>query len=306
MVLNCGKCKVDIGSDVDVILCDECKLHFHLTCTKIKSGDFKKMTTRQIKKWKCDGCKSESSSTADAQETSAVLSAINKLRDDLDARLDTLSGQVNNVERGLDDLKTDITTMKEDIAGLKTSVSQTTEELQNVKAENNSTKTELREIRKAVDDLEQYSRINNLIITGVPVTNKENVYNILANLAMVLGIKYRNEDLSIAHRLGKRNDDPRPPQIVARFVCREVKNLWLTAVRKKKGLSTTELAGQLTPGAIYLSEHLTRRTSELYYQARKRVREHTLHQTWTHDCKVFVRKVSDGAAIRITHLQDLD
>ena len=88
---------------------------------------------------------------------------------------------------------------------------------------------------KEIDDLEQYSRRNCLVLHGVVETNAECTDDIIIKTsAEELGIDVTQEDLDRRHRLGrvKRNENkPRP--IIVNFARYAVRNKVFSNKQKK-------------------------------------------------------------------------
>ena len=109
---------------------------------------------------------------------------------------------------------------------------QTVAQLQKGSSLNNATKDVIQRHELKQDDLEQYSKRDNIIINGIPETENEVTNETVINLAKDLGVQITSQDISTSHRLGKpRNDKIRP--IVAKFVRRDVR----TNILKKKAIS---------------------------------------------------------------------
>lgn len=88
-----------------------------------------------------------------------------------------------------------------------------------------------------INDLQQRTRKNNLIISEVPLTKGENVYEILAYLAHLINFKFFRGDISVAHKLQVKKGDARPPSIVVKFVSRSVKTEWIYAWKLRRSLT---------------------------------------------------------------------
>jgi len=284
-----------------------------VSCAKIKSETFKRMGARKAT-WKCDGCKTEGSSSSqsldksleEASGSAVILDALKDMRDEMKSSFQSVHVKLEKVNSDIEDFKTEINAIKTEISGIQTCNAVIEDKIGTLQAENDKFKQENLTLRETVQRLDQYSRVDNLLISGIPVTPGENIYVILANIAEVLNIAYSNSDVSVAHRLRAKPNDSRPPAIVVKFVAREIKNLWLAAKRKKRTFSTTELRGRLDQADIYFNEHLTPHTSAIFYRARQLVKSRTINRTWTRDCQVFVKRDADGPSSKITRLQDLE
>jgi hypothetical protein len=80
-----------------------------------------------------------------------------------------------------------------------------------------------------------------------------------------LGVKVQPQDLAIAHRLKAGEKDKVRPVIV-RFLNRKVRNEVYRAKKKLKDIG----------GQVYISEHLTKSASDLFFVARKMVKDKRL------------------------------
>lgn len=146
-----------------------------------------------------------------------------------------------------------------------------------------------------------YSRIGNVIISGIPVTPNEGKLSILGNVVEVLKVPFKKTDVSPAHRLAVRKGDTRPSSIVVQFVSRASKAEWIRAKKVKKTFTSTEVRGSLPKYEVFIDEHLTRKTMASLERARSAalrtgarlqgVCEETAHRT--------------GPVIRILNINEL-
>lgn len=305
---KCGKCSKEFVNSSEVVSCVECNVSFHPSCTRIKTVEaFKKMGSRKSQ-WKCDSCKLETVSVSsrstdlDSLEVNPIVSAIDKLRDDMNRKLDD---KFEQMQHGIAGVKVDISDIKSELLSLKVQNDSLCAELDKLKVDNNNLRADVSLVNAQLHELQQYSRINNLLVSGIPVTQGENVYDVLKNLAEVLGTPYQRSDICTAHRLKVRKTDSRPPSIVVRFVSRSVKCDWLAARKAKGKLSTTELRGSLRKSAIYLNEHLTPMSRAIFNRARDLVKSEKMLYAWVRDCKIFTKRNEDSPVVQILHLNEL-
>ena len=173
-----------------------------------------------------------------------------------------------------------------------------------------------------LENLDIYSRADNLIIKGLPErsyaerasdgpsnADKAAVPSANSSLAVettvlefcreALKLNINQYDISIAHRLkASANDKCRP--IIVRFTNRRARE---SVLRAKKSLKTANL-----PNPVYITEQLTKAADSLYFEARKRLREKKLSAAWTFNGQVFVKFSEDAAekATVVKVLRDLN
>lgn len=171
-----------------------------------------------------------------------------------------------------------------------------------LEAENTTLKQRLDENEKITLATEAYLRMDNLIINGLPEqsfaeraspgadsdalsateTNNSVECTVLDFFRKDLNVDVSAEDISTAHRLraGAR-DSVRP--IIVRFVNRKTRNKVFSAKSQLKA----------TGKRIFINEHLTKSNADIFYEARKMVREKRIYAAWTRNGLVNVRFSAD-------------
>ncbi|KAH7967196.1 hypothetical protein HPB49_023469 [Dermacentor silvarum] len=90
-------------------------------------------------------------------------------------------------------------------------------------------------------ELEQYSRLNNVEIKGVPVTQGEDCAAIVKRLGEAIQCPVRPSDVVTVHRVSTKTEEK---NIVVRFCCRDKKNDFVRKARK----STCQILFTLVAG----------------------------------------------------------
>lgn len=187
-------------------------------------------------------------------------------------------------------------------------------QLRNLLTERDKT---ISELEKRIDSLEQYTRMEDVIITGLCVkprsyakavadgrnvsqdadaedlqTLEKQVLNFFAEKGMHL----EESHIAACHTLPRR--DRQKPAIILRFVNRKHKTDLLRQGKKLKGSD------------VYINEHLTKRTAEIAREARILRRNNKIRATWTRNCKVYVQLLGanpeHSKVILVRDLQDLE
>lgn len=291
---KCSVCGVDFVGGDTFLKCVECKLCFHPTCTKNSSK------TRN-KQWKCDSCKGETSSVKSNEDddTQKLLKAMQEMKCDI-------TKQVGGVQESIDALRVDFISIQARITTVETSQQDLGARCSQLEQERDRLSAEVQELRQLQRDADQHSRSANLEIQGLPKTSEESIYVILAKLAQALNVPFSKEDVSIAHRLKQYSKKHRHPPIIAQFVSREKKEMWLVAARRKKGLRASEIAASLPTSDVYINEHLTPYNKMMLGRARGLVRAKKLHFAGYYNGKVLIKTRDGEEAVRVTRLEDLD
>jgi len=247
MSQTCTKCNVTIAAK-DVLKCNDCNAYYHPLCTSSK-----KVGTRKI--WKCEECtvdnvSNSSSKTGGESEHEPVLAAIAAFRADVTSRLDTVQSDLRAVTEQVNGLKVDLEVVK-------SQAMDTCEDVENIKATNAQLTAELQNAKRQIQDLQQHTRKNNLIISGIPVTRNEDIMAILRDVARAVGVNFDVGDISAAHRLPNKKGNKYPPSIIVCFVSRLSKSAWLSAKKQKQTLSASEINSTFAKKEVYFNEHMT-------------------------------------------------
>lgn len=137
----------------------------------------------------------------------------------------------------------------------------------------NDLKTVLKSSTQRCDDMEQYSRRNNIIISGIPeseVTSTENqVVNMLND--------YRREPISPkyidrCHRLVKRNAKKFPGQRPSDIIVKSISHKAKAAILSKEPMEKLRSDNNTRDDAskLYVREDLTKKRGKILYKARSR------------------------------------
>ena len=128
-----------------------------------------------------------------------------------------------------------------------------------------------------LDDQEQYSRRDNVMIwLPEKETREDDTDTIVMAVAAKMNVPMKLEEISRSHRVGKPSPD-KPRAIICRFLNWRVKHRFMKA---RATLKTTK---------IYVSEDLTRVKSHLFFLTRQKQKEKKCAQCWTFDGKIFLK-----------------
>jgi hypothetical protein len=161
------------------------------------------------------------------------------------------------------------------------------------------------ETERRIEDVDIYSRAHDIIIRGLPDTSYAQRAHTTSSSASdnaessgvledtvielcqkSLGVAVQRQDISVAHRLkASAHDQFRP--VIVRFTSRRMRDDVYRAKRELKTLPRDK--------AIYISEHLTRLASSVFFEARKLLRDKKLTAAWTMHGLVNVKYTSNVA-----------
>ena len=151
-----------------------------------------------------------------------------------------------------------------------------------------------------MDRANQYSRRNNLRISGVPESNDEDTDSLVLSLADSIGTGLVIDEIDMSHRVDRPANHPsivgKPRDILIKF----------STYRSRQKLYKRK--AQLKPRGhphCYVNDDITRQRSALLFNARKLKRDRLIQEAWSSDGNVLI-KDNSGRIHQVVTDQDLD
>ncbi|KAJ2943110.1 hypothetical protein O0L34_g18800 [Tuta absoluta] len=289
----CKKCAEDFGEDGNGdVLCSQCDGYYHFRCSGLLESTYKSMNSKKKSTWRCIACR---------QSDTDCLPELLKEIKGIKSQLKTMQSGLDQANSGITGIDSKILTIETRLDGLETrfSVVETNNKLLPT-LEINLKKLEsgFEAMQQNERQRDQFCRLNNVEISGIPQKHGENLVSILNSITATVGFQLRDTDIDTIHRVrrftttadGRQGTDPRPPAIIVRFCQRRRKDELISAVRARRSLTTANagLSGAATP--VYVNEHLTAANKLLLNQARELKKELNFTYLWVKQCKIFMRK----------------
>lgn len=197
----------------------------------------------------------------------------------------------------------DLKQIQEEFTEIQREYTKLDSECQLLKKENKNLWSEVNHLSAEVKDLQQYTRVDNLEISGVPQLPDENIYEVLKKVCAAIGIEYNRKDISEAHRLPASRQGY--PYIIVRFLSRRVRDKWLNASKANVG-NVKQIYPDLPSSSFFINQHLTSYKKGLLDMAKRLMSEGVYSFAWVKDGKVYVRKTPTSKIIRVRTFEDFD
>lgn len=158
----------------------------------------------------------------DCEAPANLTELLNGHRSDLTTGLSALNTTVSSLTSTVKDIEGSVKFLSDQYGILQLDV----DALKKSKLENVSElKADVGSCKDQVVELQQYLRIDNIIITGVPEEKGEKLFGRMAGIAAALDVTVADCDISAIHRLPSHKAHPaRPRNIVAKLTTRWKKN----------------------------------------------------------------------------------
>lgn len=143
-----------------------------------------------------------------------------------------------------------------------------------------------------IGELNQRSRMSNIVINGMKENQKENIKEIVENLGKEIGILNPEDHIQVAHRVPSKTS---PKPIVVRLLNTKTRDIWVKAGKENK----------LFDKKIYINEHLTTKNYTLLRNTRAWAKTNHYKFVWTQDCRVLMRKDENSRIRSVKTMKDL-
>lgn len=302
---QCNKCTSNIGTNKPGLQCDGfCKLFYHAKCVNISAKQLAVLNegAEAGVSWLCDSCRTTGNNDCPGQSEGKLNTQTQ------DALLNTLL-----------DLKSEIRAVRTEQAELLTSVQFCSDKISDFEAkllkideymsktdhlaiENSNLKKDISMLNYKLSEIEQFSRINNVEIQGVPVKQNENIINIIQQIGDYIGVNIEQNKIEFAHRVNTSTNVHK--NIVVKFTTRHDKDCFLSASKTKRLTTRNNSQGLNVPNisvSLYINEHLTQTNKILYKEVRTAAKTKNYKFVWIKNGNIFVRK---NETSRITHIKN--
>lgn len=328
----CGLNITDVGNYL--ITCAACCKSYHSSekgCSSVKSDSWYKKAPDAKRKWKCQSCGGKSSKrkadTAIGDDSSEAdeddydhtrkvsrgsideSNLLSKMSAMLDSKLaEHLSTNLAPIRQGLDYVRSAIEEHGRQIALVNERVDALEQagvcsnECEGLKTRIADLEQELWDNTANMEALQNYTRKDNLVFTNIPVSDKEDPYEVAIKAAGIVGVTIDRRDIVDCHRLPTRSQSNLPPSFVVKFVHRGNKSKILNEYRRQR--PTAEHIGGVATTKIYANEHFAPYTSMLLREAKKQ-----LHSTYEiircTNGSVYVKKTKTSPRINIVSCRQI-
>ncbi len=150
--------------------------------------------------------------------------------------------------------------------------------------ENKQLKEKMERLEDRIEELETYSRRNNIVVYGIPNKEQENPLKLAVEICEKMGVKIEGKEIDAAHRIPSKKNSSSPPFIL-KFVSRFTKEELLKNVWEKK--PKADILGGSSNQKLFFNEHLTKKNLNILMSA-KHLRG--AYSIWTRNGHVLGRK----------------
>lgn len=309
---SCSECTETLPNDGDYVVCGVChrKLHYN-KCSGLSEATWRGMSASRKEVWACNACKKTRSRTGSTASNPEIGSTNNPTLEELkthlnqilDKKMEFLEATLNNLSKQLAENNTNFKNAMIAINELQEVNNALQNKIKTLESENTSLKGEVASIKIETENLNQYSRRNNIEIFGYPEEdNEDNTNVIVKNIGKHLQVVLKEEEF-VSHRVGKKKEDSCRP-ILVKFENTQKRDNFL---RKAKGsrLKLSQVSNKLDNSPLYISENMSPYFRKLRYEAKQIKEEKHYKYLWFANGKLLIKKDDNTKSIKLNHTTDL-
>ncbi|KAJ0169374.1 hypothetical protein K1T71_001502 [Dendrolimus kikuchii] len=291
--------------------CTACLQDLHFHCAGITETGYRKLGDRKLT-WRCVKCKQVGSlqtpSSPLLEPESVLLKEIRAIAQKL-APLESLKDEVSAIRTEFINFKSSFDNINKELKSFNSKIANVEERLLEVEKSQNlidKIQTSQDKLEQESSSAEQWSRMNNVEIKGVPQSSNENLFDIIFKIGSQIQYPLNKSQINFVTRVPTReNNIPKP--IIISFCNRYVKEDFVAAARytTKKNPITTGHIGLTGTQKIFVNDHLTIENKSLLSKAKKAAAEMNFQFVWVKHAKIHVRKSDTSHVIIIKSEKDI-
>lgn len=306
----CGVCGSECVDGNGIKCAGNCDNSFHLHCIK---NEAEGKITRSTRDWKCPSCKAKSnqssvkssSSTAGALTKEFLIKVMEGFKKEVFSEMAAFKAEMSELSTSVQFVSDKLDASNMLMEDIKSKFSELQKENECLRAKNEVLGREVDDLRERMRNMEQYSRVKNIEISGLPVTQGENISDLVADVGAALGVEMQSNDVAAAHRVPSFKSD-REPALIIQFTSRTMKEQWMAKSRKKKNLTARDVNQHFPIKRVYINDHLSPENKKFLAKLKQKGRDLGYTFIWSRDGKFFVRKSEGEPVKRINTYDDMD
>ncbi|XP_063358618.1 uncharacterized protein LOC134648065 [Cydia amplana] len=155
--------------------------------------------------------------------------------------------------------------------------------------------------------LQQRDRLHNLEISGIPENRAENLNGVITNIAKIAGVDITSANILHVNRVQPRVEAAgRPRNIVVQLNSQIIKDSILSGIRRRKGITSTDIGMPGEAAIIYVNEHLIPFYKQLRKETKDAANAASYKYVWVRNCKIFARKSDKSPIIFVKDANDIN
>ena len=233
-----------------------------------------------------------------------IYKEIRMFKQDLSSKIDSVKEDIlYKLQKENAALKTEITEMKEDLIEKARMIDELQESIMKTQ-EDKADHMAFCEVERDTAELQQYTRRNNIEISGLPETIEDkSLEDTVIKIAKAVDISIGKSDIEACHRLRRRKNDNGPRRTIVRFVNRKFAEKFMRKgkeLRKPYILEKADLTEK-----IYINNNLCSYYRYLWGKVKSLYQNELIDSFWVFNGSINLKFLDSNETMKVTHLNDL-
>ncbi|KAL0881299.1 hypothetical protein ABMA27_001182 [Loxostege sticticalis] len=309
--MNCAECNAEFN---DGVQCGSCARYLDFACANISEAGYRKLGADRRALWKCPSCKISSPHVSKPTPTPAPETVT----------MDVILGEIRDIKirlAPLSQLMADVASIKNEITELKAFCEFSSSKLddfavrlddvesklpivQRIQESVAATENAISQVKKEFSSNEQWARLNNVEIKGVPMKKNENLFSIIDSIGRRVNYVVPKAQINYVSRIPTHSSKDK--SIILSFINRYIKEEFVAAARAEKNLTADGIGYAGNPQRVFVNDHLTSENKKLLTKVKTALKAKDYRYIWVKYGKIHVRKNDNSHVLVINAETDLN
>ena len=235
----------------------------------------------------------------------AELTDIKEQNNNIKADLKSIKELQTQCNESIKELQTQCNELRDTVNVLSKQNDDQAEQITKLQTENSKMKKTITEQGLSIDEIDQYSRRQNVIFDSVKETDDENTTELVLGQCDRVGMAVHPRDIQVTHRLGQKTAGKTRP-IIARFVSVNTSRTVLMKVKEQFRQKQDGKPNTPKQNVVHAREHLTSCRADILKKCLKLKKDSAIKSCWVYNFEVYVKKTKDDTkGIKMSSPDDL-
>ncbi|KAJ0171261.1 hypothetical protein K1T71_002050 [Dendrolimus kikuchii] len=300
----CSACNVKCSDGVE---CSSCKNKYDFSCAGISETGYRRLGAERRAAWKCSSCRISSPipMSPGGEQMDAILGKLNDMALKLEC-LPSLISDVKGIKSNMELLQSsneEAIKKIQEFASRVDAVESRIASVEMIADTASDTKAQMDILLRNDISRDQWSRMNNAEIKGIPFIKSENLFSILEKIGIAINYKVDKSQINYISRIPTFNNKEK--SVIVSFLNRYIKEDFVAAARAKKSLLASALGFADSNQRVFVNDHLSPEYKKLLTKTKSVAKEKGFQYVWVKFSKIHVRKNDTSHVLTINSPQDL-
>lgn len=318
---SCNTC-YNALSPSKIVSCRSCTKGFHPACTDLKTiSNFNKLK-HENKLWNCSDCQLKNITmrkkndvtniSINSDSNSNLVSSINSIKYTLDEimnKINLLTKSNTELEKSVNYCSDKVDSFDISLNKLSKTINEHDIRISNTESRCLNLELEIDKLHSHINFLEQENLVNNIEISGIPITDNENTMELIKTISCKLNVELEDKNLIKAYRLPYNKNKVNCPSIIVHLDETSKKFELIKAIKLRSKnhneLLANEIHNSFPKNNVYINDQLTKDNKRVFWLTRLVSKTYNYRFTWANHSGVFIKRDEGSRIIKIISINQL-